>query len=61
MTIMSTAEMRRIEAEQNHPDKESWSERIERFWARLADAFSPRVAKPYYYDDSERIMSIGDD
>jgi len=61
MNMYSTAEMRRIEAEQNRPDKANWYQRFERFWARLADAFSPRVARPYYYDDSERIMSIGDD
>jgi hypothetical protein len=60
MNLYSTAEMRRIEAEQSRPSQPTWYRRFERFWALLADAFSPRVARPHHHD-SESIMSIGDD
>jgi hypothetical protein len=61
MNIMSTAELRRIEVEQDRSDQRRWYHRIEDFWKNLADVFSPKLAAPSRYEDTEPIMSIGDD
>jgi hypothetical protein len=61
MNIMSTAELRRIEVEQDRSGQPKWYHRIEDFWNNLADVFSPKVAVSPRRTDIHPIMSIGDD
>ncbi len=61
MNTRRTAELRRIEAEQHRNEQRKWYERIEDFWKNLADVFSPKLAASPRHEDTELIMSIGDD
>jgi hypothetical protein len=61
MNMMSTAELRRIEVEQDRSGQQKWYHRIEDFWKNLADVFSPKVAASPRWTDTQPIMSIGDD
>lgn len=62
MNIRSTAELRRLEAQEHKQDGQpKWYDRITGFWQHLADVFSPKLATPLRQEKIERIMSIGDD